>query len=213
MKISTLSGQRFNLPVLSHKSACIEKRIAAGPLERRNIHMSHPDPFPFKHLYSIPPLDLTVLRCPVPFPDAKRPVPVLDLDFAILWDEDRDQRVFAALRYMWYSGLVCEQLRFVREYSGHLTLTLSEAFDYDKFGREFSVYRPETLPCGSLEAYEEEANAVAQRWADPWLINVRTELSPFEIELVKRLHLGATTSKQGVDDVKMLVPAGGWFSI
>lgn len=66
-----------------------------------------------------------VLRAPIWHDDSLNPLPHGDLlDFAVIWDEDHDVRVIAAVEEMYFGGLL-SPVRFVGERDGRLTVLLA----------------------------------------------------------------------------------------
>jgi hypothetical protein len=151
--------------------------------------------FPFQLLSDIPALNITVLRVPVLLP---RTAQFMDLDFAISWDADRDERVFPAIRALWYSGLLPPQTLFVGERKGVLTLTLDPEY-------------PEPLPGGSLHPYKAAVEKLANSFADPWRVEIAA-LSDRSLEIARLLKLGACIRDDAYKaDLALLAPSPGRF--
>jgi hypothetical protein len=157
--------------------------------------------YPFRVLYSIPPMNLTVLRVPV----SDLPYHYLDLDFAIDWDEDRDQRIFPAARQLWYQGLLPAFVLFVGERKGILTITV------DPGHPAMCGLDDKGIPGGSLQAYRDKLNKLAAKWVDDWEVEI---VSPTEhkLRLARSLKLGAWIRDDDIAvDYQMRVPATGWL--
>jgi hypothetical protein len=151
--------------------------------------------FPFELVTDIPALNLTVLRVPVLLP---RTTQFMDLDFAISWDGDRDERVFPAIRSLWYSGLLAPQTMFVGERKGNLTITLDPGY-------------PEPLPGGSLAAYRATVQKLVNSSADPWGVEIAAP-SDWNLQIARLLKLGAFIRDEAhAADLALLVPAPGRF--
>jgi hypothetical protein len=151
--------------------------------------------YPFQLLTEIPALNLTVLRVPVLLP---RTPQFFDLDLAIAWDADRDERVFPIIRSLWYSGLLPPQTTFVGERKGGLTITLDSEY-------------PEPLPGGSVPAYEAAVQELVNRSADPWTVHIATP-SDWQLQISRLLKLGAWIRDDAHKaDLELFVPSPGRF--
>jgi hypothetical protein len=160
--------------------------------------------YPFQLLSDIPALNLTIVRVPVRLTVSTK-IPAgdacefMDLDFAISWDADRDERVFPAVRTLWYRGLVPPQTLFVGERKGGLTITLDPEY-------------PEPLPGGSLAAYKAAVEKAMSGSADPWAVYVATP-SDWQVQIARLLKLGARIRDDfHAADLALQVPAAGWFA-
>ena len=76
------------------------------------------------------------------------------LDFAVIWDEDHDERVIQAIEDLYFCGLLAP-VRFVGERKGSLSVLIDEktvqAWDH-----------------AALKSYREAVNEVGQSLEDPW---------------------------------------------
>lgn len=121
------------------------------------FHTLHDETQPVGHLgrgthYSI-------LRVPMWQDEWLNPVPRgALLDFAVLWDEDHDERVIEMIEDLYFEGLLAP-VRFIGERKGSLTVLLEAK----------TVEAWEEV---SFKDYCESVSAVAQRLEDPWPVTV-----------------------------------------
>ena len=97
----------------------------------------------------------SVLRVPIWQDQWLNPLPVGSLlDFAVIWDEDHDERVIQAIEDLYFCGLLAP-VRFVGERKGSLSVLIDEktvqAWDH-----------------AALKSYREAVNEVGQSLEDPW---------------------------------------------
>jgi hypothetical protein len=97
----------------------------------------------------------SVLRVPIWQDQWLNPLPVGSLlDFAVIWDEDHDERVIQAIEDLYFCGLLAP-VRFVGERKGSLSVLIDEktvqAWDH-----------------AALKSYREAVNDVGQSLEDPW---------------------------------------------
>lgn len=97
----------------------------------------------------------SVLRSPIWHDDWLNPLPQgLVLDFAIIWDEDHDERVIQVINALYFGGLL-SPVRFIGERKGSLSVLVSErtvdAWDEAKFRN-----------------YREAVISISQALDDPW---------------------------------------------
>jgi hypothetical protein len=82
------------------------------------------------------------------------------LDFAVIWDEDHDERVIQVIEDLYFCGLLAP-VRFVGERKGSLSVLIDErtvqAWDH-----------------AALKGYREAVNDVGQGLEDPWPTTVDT---------------------------------------
>jgi hypothetical protein len=76
------------------------------------------------------------------------------LDFAVIWDEDHDDRVIDAIMVLYVSGLL-SPVRYIGERKGVLSVLLSPDVVRD--------WKPERL-----EQYRDDINDICQCLEDPW---------------------------------------------
>lgn len=87
---------------------------------------------------------LDVLRQPLKVPQIH--------DFAIIWDEDHDERVIEPIEKMYLAGLL-SPVQFIGERKANLTvITAAKFFWHDKL----------------IEGYQKEIQSIAQGLNDPW---------------------------------------------
>ena len=103
----------------------------------------------------------SVLRVPIWQDQWLNPLPVGSLlDFAVIWDEDHDERVIQAIEDLYFCGLLAP-VRFVGERKGSLLVLIDEktvqAWDHSK-----------------LKSYREAVSDVGQNLEDPWPTTVAT---------------------------------------
>ncbi|MFC0695954.1 hypothetical protein [Paraburkholderia humisilvae] len=80
------------------------------------------------------------------------------LDFAIIWDEDHDDRVIDAIMVLYISGLLAP-VRYIGERKGTLSVLLAPDVVRN--------WAPETLT-----QYSDDINDICQCLEDPWLAKV-----------------------------------------
>lgn len=80
------------------------------------------------------------------------------LDFAVIWDEDHDDRVIDAILMLYVGGLL-SPVRYIGERKGTLTVLLAPDVVRD--------WDPE-----ALQRYIDDINDVCQCLEDPWTANV-----------------------------------------
>lgn len=103
----------------------------------------------------------SVLRVPIWQDQWLNPLPVGSLlDFAVIWDEDHDERVIQAIEDLYFCGLLAP-VRFVGERKGSLSVLIDEktvqAWDH-----------------AALKSYREAVIDVGQSLEDPWPTTVNT---------------------------------------
>jgi hypothetical protein len=76
------------------------------------------------------------------------------LDFAIIWDEDHDERLLAVIEEIYFAGLLAP-VRFIAERKGTLTVLID-------------VQTARTWKSAALRAYREAVNAISNHQNDPW---------------------------------------------
>lgn len=82
------------------------------------------------------------------------------LDFAIIWDEDHDERVMDAVLSLYVGGLLAP-VRYIGERKGSLTVLLDpEAV--------------QTWQSADLKEYSDQVSDIAQCLEDPWIATVDT---------------------------------------
>ena len=86
------------------------------------------------------------------------------LDFAVIWDEDHDERVIDVVEALYFRGLLAP-VRFIGERKGSLSV-LVEAKTVDAWDR------------AALKAYREAVSDVGQSQEDPWPATVGAVLGP-----------------------------------
>lgn len=89
---------------------------------------------------------LDVTRCQLPIPQIH--------DFAVIWDEDHDERVIEAVERIYMSGLL-SPVQFIGERKGCLTAVVAARFYF--IGSE-----------AETEAYRRAIEAIVQGLDDPW---------------------------------------------
>jgi hypothetical protein len=84
------------------------------------------------------------------------------LDFAVIWDEDHDERVIQAIEEIYFGGLL-GPARFIGERKGSLTVLIDvktvDAWDH-----------------AALSSYREAVSHISQSLEDPWPATVDTVL-------------------------------------
>ncbi|MEM5461977.1 hypothetical protein VSR69_45705 [Paraburkholderia phytofirmans] len=101
----------------------------------------------------------SVLRAPVWHDEAiNRLERCAFLDFAIIWDEDHDDRVVDVIMVLYISGLLAP-VRYIGERKGTLSVLLAP-----------DVARNWNL--GTLEQYRDDINDICQCLEDPWSAKV-----------------------------------------
>jgi hypothetical protein len=167
------------------------------------------DLYPFQLVANIPALNLTVLRTPVPIhmpPPSARPLDlILDHDFAILWDEDRDQRIIPAARSLYYRGLIPGWVCMLGERKGHLTLSVDP---------EHPAWRDDrSLPEG-LPWYEAEVCKAVADWVDSWDVEV-VPLAGEKLKIAQLLKLGSwiRDAERLADNKLPASPPTGWLAL
>ena len=103
----------------------------------------------------------SVLRVPIWQDQWLNPLPVGSLlDFAVIWDEDHDERVIQAIEDLYFCGLLAP-VRYIGERKGSLSVLIDEktvqAWDHSK-----------------LKSYREAVSDVGQNLEDPWPTTVAT---------------------------------------
>ncbi|MGH7594237.1 MAG: hypothetical protein ACRELE_10365 [Gemmatimonadales bacterium] len=86
------------------------------------------------------------------------------LDFAVIWDEDHDERVIEVIEELYFDGLLAP-VRFIGERKGSLTVLLED----------------ETVDAwkeAAFKDYRESVSDVAQRREDPWPVRVERIFGP-----------------------------------
>ena len=100
----------------------------------------------------------SVLRCVVWQDETRMPIPIASaLDFAIVWDEDHDERVVDLAIELYVNGLLSPAI-FLGERKGSFSLLLD-------------VHTESAMGVGFL-AYQTEVDALSQSGNDPWAANV-----------------------------------------
>ena len=103
----------------------------------------------------------SVLQVPIWQDQWLNPLPVGSLlDFAVIWDEDHDERVIQAIEDLYFCGLLAP-VRYIGERKGSLSVLIDEktvqAWDHSK-----------------LKSYREAVSDVGQNLEDPWPTTVAT---------------------------------------
>ncbi|WP_194727361.1 hypothetical protein [Noviherbaspirillum malthae] len=80
------------------------------------------------------------------------------LDFAIIWDEDHDERVIDAIQILYLGGLLAP-VRYIGERKGSLSVLLDP--------KVVQIWNR-----AALEQYRDKVNDVAQSLEDPWPVIV-----------------------------------------
>lgn len=169
----------------------------------------YPALYPFKVISDIPALDITVLRTPVPIhvpPTSARPLDlILDHDFGILWDEDRDERIIPAARSLYYRGLLPEWVCLLGEHKGHLTINVDA---------EHPARRDEQSLPGGLPWYEAEVRKSAASWVDSWDVEI-IPLAGDKLRLARLLKLGSWIRdvERTADNELPATPPAGWLAL
>jgi hypothetical protein len=97
----------------------------------------------------------SVLRAPVWHDEALHPLKQTQLrDFAVIWDEDHDERVIEAVEALYFEGLL-SPVKYIGERKGTLTVLVS---GHNK------ALRTEA----ALTRYAEAVNRISQALDDPW---------------------------------------------
>jgi hypothetical protein len=86
------------------------------------------------------------------------------LDFAVIWDEDHDERVIEVIKTLYFGGLLAP-VRFIGERKGSLSV-LIDAKTVEAWDR------------ASLKNYREAVSDVSQSQEDPWPATVDTVSGP-----------------------------------
>jgi hypothetical protein len=85
------------------------------------------------------------------------------LDFAVIWDEDHDERVVKAIEALYFGGLL-SPVCFIGERKGSLSVLLGET-------------TVEAWNEAALRCYRDAVNDIGQSLADPWPVMVDQVLS------------------------------------
>lgn len=103
----------------------------------------------------------SVLRVPIWFDEYLNPLPNgALLDFAIIWDEDHDERVIPAIAALHFAALLAP-VRFIGERKGTLTVLIDPNAAKASSPNEFETYRT-------------AVNKVSRALDDPWTATVDT---------------------------------------
>lgn len=86
------------------------------------------------------------------------------LDFAVIWDEDHDERVIEAIDELYFAGLLAP-VRFIGERKGHLSV-LVDAKTVEAWDQR------------SYKNYREAVSDISRRLEDPWPATVDPVLGP-----------------------------------
>lgn len=167
--------------------------------------MNAPSLYPFTVVSDIPAMQLTVLRVPcVGFGSGFE-----DLDFAIQWtpiknQPGKDQRIFAAVRRLFYAGLLLPSVRVIYKERAELHIALVRDEECGE--------HPIVTPFKDFATYRAACNKVLQGGtADIWQCIVEME-KPDNLGLSKMLDFGPDENRDTEADKKLTVPAArGWF--
>ena len=97
----------------------------------------------------------SVLRVPVWQDAAGKPLRKAQLlDFAVIWDDDHDTRVFEAVESMYFEGLM-GPVRYIGERKGGLTVLLDPNIEAMR-------------TAGTMSRYAKLVNQISQGLEDPW---------------------------------------------
>jgi hypothetical protein len=105
----------------------------------------------------------SVLRVPIWFDEYLNPLQEgALLDFAVIWDEDHDERVIPAIAALHFAALL-GPVRFIGERKGSLTVLIDP--------KAVKAWSPD-----ELENYRAAVSKVSQSMDDPWTATVDTVL-------------------------------------
>jgi hypothetical protein len=105
----------------------------------------------------------SVLRVPIWQDELLNPLPqAVLLDFAVLWDEDHDERVVQAIEEIYFAGLMGPVL-FIGERKGSLNVLIQSS--------SASPWAP-----AALDSYGEAVSRISNGLEDPWPATVDTVL-------------------------------------
>lgn len=91
-------------------------------------------------------------------------------DFAVIWDEDHDDRVIEVIERIYMAGLL-SPVQFIGERKGSLTVIVAARFYYSGTGAE-------------LDAYTRAITGISQDSSDPWPTEVGSfDRSPGAVQL------------------------------
>ncbi len=103
----------------------------------------------------------SVLRVPIWQDEWLNPLPRGSLlDFAVIWDEDHDERVIEVITDLYFAGLLAP-IRFICERKGSLSILIDEK-------------TVEAWDHAALKNYRDAVSDVGQRLEDPWPTTVDT---------------------------------------
>jgi hypothetical protein len=103
----------------------------------------------------------SVLRAPIWQDEWLNPLPQgALLDFAVIWDEDHDDRVMQVIEELYFSGLL-GPVRFIGEHKGSLSALID-------------AKTVEAWDDAALKSYAEAVSHVSQSLEDPWPATVDT---------------------------------------
>lgn len=107
----------------------------------------------------------SVLRVPIWQDEWLNPLPQgALLDFAVIWDEDHDERVIDAIEMLYFCGLLAP-VRFIGERKGSLSVLVD----------------PKTMDAwdhGAFKGYRQAVGDISQQLEDPWPVTVGPVLGP-----------------------------------
>jgi len=103
----------------------------------------------------------SVLQVPIWQDQWLNPLPLGSLlDFAVIWDEDHDERVIEVIENIYFSGLLAP-VRFIGERKGSLSVLIDKK-------------TVEAWDRAALKNYRETVSDIAQSLEDPWPTTVDT---------------------------------------
>jgi hypothetical protein len=103
----------------------------------------------------------SVLRAPIWQDESRKPISKgALLDFAIIWDEDHDERVIPVIEELYFAGLLVP-VRFIGERKGTLSVLIDDETAH--------TWGPELL-----KSYRLTVQQISQALDDPWPADVDT---------------------------------------
>ncbi len=107
----------------------------------------------------------SILRVPIWQDEWLNPLPRGSLlDFALIWDEDHDERVIQVIEELYFCGLLAP-VRFIGERKGSLSVLIDEK-------------TVEAWDRAALKSYREAVSDVGQSLEDPWPATVDAVFGP-----------------------------------
>ena len=127
----------------------------------------------------------SVLRVPIWHDEWLNPLPqAAFLDFAIIWDEDHDERVMAAVEALYFRGLLAP-VRFIGERKGSLSVLL-EAKTVEAWNE------------AALRHYYDAVSDISQSLEDPWPATVGQVPGP-DRSIIHAARESVTTYLNNID--------------